>query len=463
MAERWTPDSWRKKPILQVPDYPDMQALSEVERQLATYPPLVFAGEARSLKAALARVANGEAFLLQGGDCAESFAEHGANNIRDFFRVFLQMAVVLTYAGASPVVKLGRIAGQFAKPRSSPFEEQNGEKLPSYRGDIINDIAFTKESRIPDPRRQLDAYRQSAATLNLLRAFAKGGYAGLDNVHQWMLESVKGSAQSRRYTDLADRISEALDFMRACGLNFAVDSSLGTTDFYTSHEALLLGYEQAMTREDSTRPGTYYTTSGHMVWIGDRTRQYDHAHVEFCRGIKNPLGLKCGPSLKPDDLLRLIDILNPENEPGRLTLICRFGSDKVADALPPLLRTVKREGRSVVWSCDPMHGNTITAASGYKTRPFDRIMQEVKTFFAANMGEGTYAGGVHLEMTGKDVTECTGGARAITDEDLNDRYHTVCDPRLNAEQSIDLAFLLADLLKNERGAKVRPLAAVAGM
>ncbi len=463
MAERWAPDSWRKKPILQVPDYPDMQALSEVERQLATYPPLVFAGEARNLKSALARVANGEAFLLQGGDCAESFAEHGANNIRDFFRVFLQMAVVLTYGGALPVVKVGRIAGQFAKPRSAPMEKQNDVEWPSYRGDIINDIAFTKESRIPDPRRQIEAYRQSAATLNLLRAFAKGGYAALDNVHQWMLESVKGSAQSRRYTDLADRISEALDFMRACGLNFQVDSSLGTTDFYTSHEALLLGYEQAMTREDSTRPGSYYTTSGHMVWIGDRTRQFDHAHVEFCRGIKNPLGLKCGPSLKPDDLLRLIDILNPDNEPGRLTLICRFGSDKVADALPPLLRIVKREGRSVVWSCDPMHGNTITAASGYKTRPFDRIMQEVKTFFAVSMGEGTYAGGVHLEMTGKDVTECTGGARAITDEDLNDRYHTVCDPRLNAEQSIDLAFLLADLLKKERGEKARPLAAVAGL
>lgn len=462
MSEQWKPDSWRGKPIAQVPDYPDMAKLAEVEKTLSTYPPLVFAGEARSLKAMLAKVAAGQAFLLQGGDCAESFAEHGANNIRDFFRAFLQMAVVLTYAGALPVVKVGRIAGQFAKPRSAPTEKRDGIELPSYRGDIINDIAFTPEARMPDPRLQLEAYRQSAATLNLLRAFAKGGYAAVDNVHQWMLESVKGSPQSKRYMDLADRISEALDFMRACGLNFAVDSALGTTDFYTSHEALLLGYEQAMTREDSTRPGTYYTTSGHMVWIGDRTRQLDHAHVEFCRGIKNPIGLKCGPSSKPDELLKLIDILSPDNEPGRLTLICRFGSDKVAELLPPLLRAVKREGRSVVWSCDPMHGNTITASSGYKTRPFDRIMQEVKVFFSACMGEGTYAGGVHLEMTGNNVTECTGGARAISDADLNDRYHTVCDPRLNAEQAIELAFLLAELLKKERAGQDK-LPAVAGL
>src|SRR5882724_9059068 len=326
MSERWTPDSWRAKPVLQVPDYPDAKALADVEAQLATFPPLVFAGEARNLKKALARVAAGEAFLLQGGDCAESFAEHGANNIRDFFRVFLQMAIVLTYAGALPVVKVGRIAGQFAKPRSSPMEKINGVELPSYRGDIVNDIAFTPEARTPDPRRQIEAYRQSAATLNLLRAFAKGGYASVDNVHQWMLESVRDSPQSKRYEDLADRISEALDFMRACGLNFAVDASLGVTDFYTSHEALLLGYEQAMTREDSTRPGTHYTTSAHFLWVGDRTRQPDHAHVEFCRGIMNPLGLKCGPTTKVDELLRLIDILNPENEPGRLTLIVRVGA-----------------------------------------------------------------------------------------------------------------------------------------
>jgi 3-deoxy-7-phosphoheptulonate synthase len=462
MSERWTPDSWRTKPVLQVPDYPDAKALADVEAQLATFPPLVFAGEARNLKKALGRVAAGEAFLLQGGDCSESFAEHGANNIRDFFRVFLQMAIVLTYAGALPVVKVGRIAGQFAKPRSSPMEKIGGVELPSYRGDIVNDIAFTPEARTPDPRRQIEAYRQSAATLNLLRAFAKGGYASVDNVHQWMLESVKDSPQSKRYMDLADRISEALDFMRACGLNFAVDSNLGVTDFYTSHEALLLGYEQAFTRVDSTSGG-HYATSGHMIWIGDRTRQLDHGHVEYFRGIKNPIGLKCGPSLKPDELLKLIDVLNPDNEPGRLTLINRFGSDKVGDHLPQLIRAVKREGKAVVWSCDPMHGNTITSTSGYKTRPFDRILSEVKSFFTIHAAEGTHAGGVHLEMTGQDVTECIGGARAITDEDLNDRYHTVCDPRLNAEQSIDMAFLIAELLKQERGGKVQPMPVAAGL
>jgi 3-deoxy-7-phosphoheptulonate synthase len=463
MPERWTPDSWQRKPIVQVPDYPEPAALAEVERQLATFPPLVFAGEARNLQRQLARVAAGEAFLLQGGDCAESFAEHGANNIRDFFRVFLQMAVVLTYAAASPVVKVGRIAGQFAKPRSAPMEKRDGVELPSYRGDIINDIEFSAAARTPDPRRQLEAYRQSAATLNLLRAFATGGYANLSNAHQWMLGFVKGSPQSKRYQELADHITAALDFMRACGIDPELHPELRSTEFFTSHEALLLGFEQAMTREDSTRPGTWYSTSGHMLWIGDRTRQPDHAHVEYCRGIKNPLGLKCGPSLKADELIRLIDILNPENEPGRLTLICRQGSDKAGDLLAPLVRAVKREGRVVVWSCDPMHGNTITSATGYKTRPFDRILQEVKTFFAVHQAEGTYAGGVHLEMTGQDVTECTGGARAIREEDLNDRYHTVCDPRLNAEQSIDLAFLLADLLKDERAAKVKPLPAVAGL
>src|SRR5512142_926732 len=399
MTERWSPESWRSKPVQQVPDYPDQKALAEVEAQLATFPPLVFAGEARSLKKSLARVANGQAFLLQGGDCAESFAEHGANNIRDFFRVFLQMAIVLTYAGALPVVKVGRIAGQFAKPRSSPTEKRDGQELPSYRGDIINDIAFTPEARTPDPRRQMDAYRQSAATLNLLRAFAKGGYASVENVHRWMIQSVSDSPQSKAYADLADRVSGALDFMRACGLTFAVDSALGTTDFYTSHEALLLGYEQALTRVDSTT-GDWYATSGHMIWIGDRTRQLDHGHVEYFRGIKNPIGLKCGPSLKPDDLLRLVDVLNPDNEPGRLTLINRFGADKVGDHLPSLVRAIQREGRAVVWSCDPMHGNTITSTSGYKTRPFDRILAEVRAFFAIHAAEGTHAGGVHLEMTG---------------------------------------------------------------
>ncbi|MBV9560655.1 MAG: 3-deoxy-7-phosphoheptulonate synthase class II [Bradyrhizobium sp.] len=462
MSERWSPDSWRAKPVLQMPAYPDTAALAEVEAQLASFPPLVFAGEARNLRKALARVAAGEAFLLQGGDCAESFAEHGANNIRDFFRVFLQMAVVLTYAGAVPVVKLGRIAGQFAKPRSSPTEKVGGVELPSYRGDIVNDIAFTGQARTPDPQRQLMAYRQSAATLNLLRAFATGGFANLGSVHQWMLGFIKDSPQSRRYKELADRISEALNFMRACGLDLESHPELRATEFYTSHEALLLGYEQAMTRVDSTT-GDWYATSGHLIWIGDRTRQLDHGHVEYFRGIRNPIGLKCGPSLKPDELLKLIDVLNPGNEPGRLTLITRFGSDKVADHLPGMIRAVQREGRVVVWSCDPMHGNTVSSTAGYKTRPFDRILSEVKSFFAIHAAEGSHAGGVHLEMTGKDVTECIGGARAITEEDLNDRYHTVCDPRLNAEQSIDMAFLIAELLKQERGSRFKPVPAAAGL
>jgi 3-deoxy-7-phosphoheptulonate synthase len=461
-AARWSPDSWREKPIVQMPDYADAKALGDVEAQLATFPPLVFAGEARSLKKALAQVAAGDAFLLQGGDCAESFAEHGANNIRDFFRLFLQMAVVLTYAAASPVVKVGRIAGQFAKPRTSPTEKRGKVELPVYRGDIINGTDFTAEARTPDPRRQLEAYRQSAATLNLLRAFATGGYANLANAHQWMLSFVKDSPQSKRYQELANHITEALGFMRACGVDPSMHTELRTTDFFTSHEALLLGYEQAFTRVDSTT-GDWYCTSGHMVWIGDRTRQPDHAHVEYCRGIKNPLGLKTGPTQKSDELLRLIDILDPDNEPGRLTLICRVGADKVAELLPPLVRTVKREGRNVVWSCDPMHGNTIAAVSGYKTRPFDQILKEVRTFFQVHAAEGTIAGGVHLEMTGQNVTECTGGARAISEEDLNDRYHTVCDPRLNAEQSLDLAFLLADLLKSERQAKAKPFPAVAAL
>jgi 3-deoxy-7-phosphoheptulonate synthase len=370
--------------------------------------------------------------------------------------------VVLTYAAASPVVKIGRIAGQFAKPRTSPTEKRGNLELPVYRGDIVNGTDFTAEARVPDPRRQLEAYRQSAATLNLLRAFATGGYANLSNAHQWMLSFVKDSPQSKRYAELANHITEALGFMRACGVDPQSHNELRTTDFFTSHEALLLGYEQAFTRVDSTT-GDWYCTSGHMVWIGDRTRQPDHAHIEYCRGIKNPLGLKTGPSQKPDELLRLIDILDPDNEPGRLTLICRVGADKALDLLPGLIRAVKREGRNVVWSCDPMHGNTITSVSGYKTRPFDQILKETRAFFQVHAAEGTIAGGVHLEMTGQNVTECTGGARAISDEDLNDRYHTVCDPRLNAEQSLDLAFLLADLLKAERQGKARPLPAVAGL
>jgi len=459
---RWTPESWRAKPVEQAPVYADAAALAEVERQLAGYPPLVFAGEARKLKGALGKAQVGEAFLLQGGDCAESFGEHSADNIRDFFRVFLQMAVVLTFAAASPVVKVGRIAGQFAKPRSSDVETKDGVTLPAYRGDIVNDIEFTAEAREPDPRRQLEAFRQSAATLNLLRAFATGGYANLENVHRWMLGFVKDSPFSERYQELADRITETLAFMRAIGLNPEASPELRATDFYTSHEALLLGYEQAMTRLDSTS-GDYYATSGHMVWIGDRTRQLGGAHVEYCRGVKNPIGVKCGPSLHPDELIRLLDALDPDAEPGRLSLICRFGADKVEASLPALIRAVKREGRRVLWVCDPMHGNTIKTASGYKTRPTERIAAEIKSFFAVCRGEQAYAGGVHLEMTGKDVTECIGGARAITHEDLSDRYHTVCDPRLNAEQSIDMAFLIAELLKLERGGKIKPMPVAAGL
>ncbi|SFI76468.1 class II 3-deoxy-7-phosphoheptulonate synthase [Aerobium aerolatum] len=445
MNNNWSPNSWRSKPIQQVPAYPDAAVLAETEKQLASYPPLVFAGEARKLKRQLATVANGESFLLQGGDCAESFAEHGADNIRDFFRVFLQMAVVLTYAGAQPVVKVGRIAGQFAKPRSSGSETKGDVTLPSYRGDIINGIDFDEKSRIPDPARQEMAYRQSAATLNLLRAFAQGGYANLENVHKWMLGFVADSPQSGRYEALAARISETIDFMRAVGISAESHPALRETDFYTSHEALLLGYEEALTRVDSTS-GDWYATSGHMIWIGDRTRQPDHAHIEYCRGIKNPLGLKCGPSLTPDGLLELIDLLNPENEPGRLTLIARFGADKVGEHLPKLIRAVEKEGRKVVWSCDPMHGNTITAA-GYKTRPFDYILKEVQSFFDVHHAEGTHPGGIHIEMTGKNVTECTGGARAIRDDELQDRYHTHCDPRLNADQAVELAFLVSDLLR----------------
>jgi 3-deoxy-7-phosphoheptulonate synthase len=452
MSERWTPDSWRARPSLQIPDYPDAKALADVEAQLATFPPLVFAGEARNLKKQLARVAAGEAFLLQGGDCAESFAEHGANNIRDLFRVFLQMAIVLTYAGASPVVKVGRIAGQFAKPRSSPTETIGGVELPIYRGDIVNGAEATIEARRPDPERQIMAYRQSAATLNLLRAFAQGGYANLEHVHKWTLDFLKDSPAYERYQEISDRITEAVGFMRACGINADTAPQLRTTDFFTSHEALLLGYEQALTRVDSTS-GDWYATSGHMLWIGDRTRQPDHAHVEFMRGVKNPIGLKCGPSLKPDELIRLIDLLNPENEPGRLTLIARFGADKVEKHLPELIRAVKREGKVVVWSCDPMHGNTIKSTSGYKTRPFEAVLGEVRRFMGVHQAEGTHAGGIHVEMTGKDVTECTGGLRALRDEDLNDRYHTFCDPRLNAAQALELAFLVAEEIKKEMASR----------
>ena len=460
MAPRWSPDSWRSKPIQQVPDYPDATALADTEQQLSTFPPLVFAGEARELKGKLARVAQGEAFLLQGGDCAESFAEHGPDTIRDFFRVFLQMAVVLTYAGGSPVVKLGRIAGQFAKPRSSPTETVNGVSLPSYRGDIINGIEFSEQDRSPDPQRMQMAYRQAAATLNLLRAFSQGGYANLEHVHQWNLGFVEDSPAGHRYQELSNHIAETLGFMRAIGLTPENTPQLRSTNLYTSHEALLLGYEQALTRIDSTS-GDWYATSGHFLWAGDRTRQLDHAHLEFLRGVKNPIGVKCGPSLDADELLKLIDLLSPQNEPGRLTLICRFGADKVGDHLPAMIRAVEREGRSVVWACDPMHGNTIKAGSGYKTRPFDLILKEVERFFDVHRAEGTHAGGVHVEMTGNNVTECVGGAKAVTETDLSDRYHTHCDPRLNADQSIELAFIIAERLRRDRDGRAMPEASVA--
>ena len=455
MAEKWSPESWRSRPIVQVPEFPDQGALADVESRLRTFPPLVFAGEARNLKASLADVCNGDGFLLQGGDCAESFAEHAADNIRDFFQVFLQMAVVLTYAGGVPVAKVGRIAGQFAKPRSSSTETRGDIELPSYRGDIINGSPFTSEARIPDPNRQLEAYRQSAATLNLIRAFSSGGFADLDRVHQWTLGFLEHSPQGHRYQELSDRITQTLDFMRACGIDSETIPQLSSVRFYTSHEALLLGFEQALTRLDSTS-GDYYATSGHMIWIGDRTRQPDHAHVEYCRGVKNPIGLKCGPSLEPDELLTLTELLNPQNEPGRLTLICRFGDDKVRRHLPGLIHAVEKEGRRVVWSCDPMHGNTLTSNNGYKTRPFERILREVETFFDIHDEEGTHPGGVHVEMTGQNVTECTGGARAISEADLEDRYHTHCDPRLNADQALELAFLIAERLKQRRATRLVP-------
>ena len=449
----WTPQSWRGKPILQVPTYPDQQKLDSVETQLRKFPPLVFAGEARDLKHQLGDVAEGRAFLLQGGDCAESFAEHGADHIRDFFRVFLQMAIVLTHGAGKPVVKVGRIAGQFAKPRSADTETIDGVTLPSYRGDIVNDIAFTPEARIPDPERLLLAYRQSAATLNLLRAFASGGYADLTRVHEWTMGFMKDSQAYPRFEQLAQKIDDAIDFMRALGLTGDNTPSLRETKFYTSHEALLLGYEEALTRRDSIT-GEYYATSGHMLWIGDRTRQPDGAHVEYFAGIRNPIGIKCGPSLASDDLLKLLDKLNPDNQSGRITLISRFGSDKVQEQLPRLVEAVKRSGQTVVWCCDPMHGNTVKASSGYKTRPFERVLSEVKSFFEVHRSLGTHAGGIHIEMTGDDVTECTGGGvAAITDAGLSDRYHTYCDPRLNASQSLELAFLVAEELRAQRPAR----------
>ena len=448
----WTPDNWRTKPALHIPaDYPDPAALAAVEQELTSYPPLVFAGEVRTLRASLASVARGEAFLLQGGDCAESFKEFHPNNIRDTFRVLLQMSVALTFGAAMPVVKVGRIAGQFAKPRSAPTETRGDVTLPSYRGDNINGMEFEQSARNPDPQRLLKAYGQAAATLNLIRAFATGGYADLHNVHRWNLEFVSGNPQGDRYRALADRISESLTFMEACGVTGGDVRALREVDFYTSHEALLLGYEQAMTRVDSTT-GRWYDTSAHMLWIGDRTRQPDGAHVEFCRGVENPIGVKCGPSLSPDELIKLLDLLNPDNEQGRVVLIARFGADSVGDGLPSLVRKVRQDGRNVVWSSDPMHGNTIKAANGFKTRRFEDILKEVGGFIDICRAEGAHPGGVHFEMTGQNVTECLGGAFAISESELSSRYHTHCDPRLNASQALELSFILADRLKTARDA-----------
>ena len=447
--QNWTPSSWRDFPIQQQPHYPNQATLEAIETKLAKLPPLVFAGEARDLKAQLAEVCHGNAFLLQGGDCAESFQEFNSINIRDTFKVLLQMAVVMTFAGSCPVVKVGRMAGQFAKPRSADMETIDGVSLPSYRGDIINDIAFNETARVPDPERLLQAYNQSAATLNLLRAFAQGGFADLNKVHQWNQDFVGNSPLGARYEALATEIDQALSFMNACGINPQTAPQLHETSFYTSHEALLLNFEQTMTRNDSLT-GQWYDCSAHMLWIGDRTRQVDGAHVEFLRGVHNPLGFKAGPSMQPDDLLRLLDILNPHNEPGRINIITRMGANKVTEHLPNLVRQVKAEGRHVVWSSDPMHGNTVKSSTGYKTRMVDDVLKEVKGFFDVHAAEGTYAGGVHFEMTGQNVTECMGGAHAISAEDLHDRYHTACDPRLNADQALELAFLIADTLKRAR-------------
>ena len=452
----WQPNSWRDYPIIQVPEYPDQSKVTEVEETLGKKPPLVFAGEVQNLRDQLGAVAKGEAFLLQGGDCAESFAEFSADNIRDSFKVFLQMAVVLTFGASLPVVKVGRMAGQFAKPRSASTEVVGGIELPSYRGDMVNGIEFEKDARIPDPERLLKVYEQSASTLNLLRAFAQGGMADLHKVHSWTTGYITDTVQAERYEELAARIDECLAFMQACGLTANTASPIGETDFFTSHEALLLNYEESLTRRDTiTDAKGWFTTSAHMVWIGDRTRQIDGAHVEYMSGIDNPIGLKCGPSMDVDDLRRLIDKLNPENIPGRLTLISRMGADQVLEKLPPLVKAVKEHGSSVVWCSDPMHGNTVKASTGYKTRRVDDVMKEVAGFFEVHDAHGTYPGGVHFEMTGQNVTECLGGVSEVTEARLGDRYHTHCDPRLNASQSLELSFLIADLMKKRRDGQLQ--------
>jgi 3-deoxy-7-phosphoheptulonate synthase len=445
----WRPDSWRDRPALQMPAYGDPRALAQVEQRLASLPALIFPGEISQLRERLAAVARGEAFLLQGGDCAESFEEFGHEPVESTFRVILQMAVVLTYAAACPVVKVGRIAGQFAKPRSSDIETIDGLTLPSYRGDIINASEFSPAARRPDPARLLTAYSHSAATLNLLRALAQGGFADLHEVHRWTADFVRSSPQGERFEELAERITQCLAFMEACGFDATRAPQLHAVEFYTSHEALHLHYEEALSRLDA-RQQRWYGGSAHMLWLGERTRKLSGAHVEYLRGVHNPIGVKLGPSATGEEVLRLLDVLDPDQEPGRVVLITRMGSDKVAERLPPLLQAVSRAGRAPVWCCDPMHGNTVSSSTGYKTRDFDRILGEVRGFFAAHAQQGTHPGGLHFEMTGQDVTECRGGAQALTDEGLSSRYRTACDPRLNGSQSLELAFLIADVLKRSR-------------
>ena len=450
----WKPNSWRNYPVVQMPTYPDESKVNSVEAKLSFKPPLVFAGEVQALKKSLALAEKGNAFILQGGDCAESFSQFSANGIRDTFKVLLQMAVILTYGSSIPIIKIGRIAGQFAKPRSSDVEIIDGIELPSYRGDMINDMEFNKTARQPDPQRLIDGYEQSAATLNLIRAFAQGGMANLEKVHEWTLGFLNDTPETDKYREIANRISESLNFMKACGLTSSSVPQLRETDFFTSHEALLLNYEEALTREDTiTAEKGWYATSAHLLWVGDRTRQFDHGHIEYLSGIQNPIGIKCGPSLEKDDLIRLLDKVNPNNESGKVVLICRMGSEKVNEHLPKLIKNIKANGKNVTWCCDPMHGNTIKASNGYKTRRVAEILNEVNNFFLVHKSEGTLPGGVHFEMTGSNVTECLGGANEVKESDLGSRYHTHCDPRLNGSQSLELAFLVSDLIKSFRNGK----------
>ncbi len=451
----WKPNSWRNYPVVQMPTYSDESKVNSVEAKLSFKPPLVFAGEVQVLKKSLALAEKGNAFILQGGDCAESFSQFSANGIRDTFKVLLQMAVILTYGSSIPIIKIGRIAGQFAKPRSSDVEIIDGIELPSYRGDMINDMEFNKTARQPDPQRLIDGYEQSAATLNLIRAFAQGGMANLEKVHEWTLGFLNDTPETDKYREIANRISESLNFMKACGLTSSSVPQLRETDFFTSHEALLLNYEEALTREDTiTAEKGWYATSAHLLWVGDRTRQFDHGHIEYLSGIQNPVGIKCGPSLEKDDLIRLLDKVNPNNESGKVVLICRMGSEKVNEHLPKLIKNIKANGKNVTWCCDPMHGNTIKASNGYKTRRVAEILNEVNNFFLVHKSEGTLPGGVHFEMTGSNVTECLGGANEVKESDLGSRYHTHCDPRLNGSQSLELAFLVSDLIKSFRNGKV---------